>query len=56
MICLNRSPGENRDPLLNRSGAARWVPAFAGTAGFRALEMLQVCCFRTMSGLISGDS
>jgi len=33
MICFNRSPGESRDPFDNILGAARWGPAFAGTAG-----------------------
>jgi hypothetical protein len=54
MICFNRSPGESRDPFDNILGAARWVPAFAGTAGFRTVEMLQVWLFRAMSGLIGG--
>ena len=52
MICFNPSPGESRDPFDNILGAARWVPAFAGTAGFRTAEMLQVWLFRAMSGLI----
>src|SRR5712691_7269051 len=28
-----RSPGESRDPPIGASGAAKWIPAFAGNAG-----------------------
>ena len=42
VLTQNRIPGESRDPPCNVSGAAKWVPAFAGNADISCLRDLRV--------------